>query len=317
MNEYTRRAFSISLAAALAAPVAFALTGCGSSGATSGSSAASGSASDGSTGSSTSAASSASDAPVTTADFNLVEAGKLTIGSDLAYPPMEYLDGDTPKGFGVAMMQEICRRIGLTCNFLAPQNFDTLVTQVAGGTKMDVAMSSITITDERAEQIDFTDPYFDSNQAIVVLKDADLSDRDELDGQPVGAQSGSTGEDWIRENLKSSTYVPYNTPAEALAALRTGKIVAAIYDEPVAQNNVAGEYDDCRILDVIATGEQYGIAVNKDNKALTSAINEALEAMQADGTMDDLKATWIEGGQASSAASSAADAGAAASSAGE
>jgi ABC-type amino acid transport substrate-binding protein len=291
--EYSRRSFVAALGCALvAAPVVLSATGCSSNDTSSQTS---------SSASSQSTKSSASASSESDAEFKLVEAGKLTIGSDLAYPPMEYMDGDTPTGFGVAMMEEICDRIGLECNFLSPQNFDTLITQVAAGTTMDVAMSSITITDEREEEVDFSDPYYDSNQAIVVLKDSGITSRDELNGQPVAAQSGTTGEDWIRENLKDSEFTAYNTPAEALAALRTGAVVAVVYDEPVAQNNVSGEYDDCEILDVIATGEQYGIAINKDNDALREAINAALADMEDDGTMDELKETWIGSGSSSSA----------------
>ncbi len=305
---YSRRTFVTVLGCSLAAaPVVLALAGCSSNGSSSGD----GTASTSSSSSKSASAASSSDS------FKLVSTGKLTIGSDLAYPPMEYMDGNEPAGFGVAMMQEVCDRIGLECDFLSPQNFDTLITQVAAGTTMDCAVSSITITDSRLEEVDFSDPYYDSNQAIVVLKDSGIASRDELDGQPVAAQSGSTGEDWVRENLKDSEVTVFTTPAEALASLRTGAVVAVVYDEPVAENNVAGEYDDCEILDVIATGEQYGIAINKDNDALREAIDSALADMKSDGTLDELKKVWIEGsgkaassasdGKSSSASSSATD----------
>ena len=113
-----------------------------------------------------------------TGSYKLVESGKLTVGSDLDYKPMEYLDGDKPAGFGVDMTQEICSRLGLEMNFLSPQNFDSLITQVNGGTSMDVAVSSITINDEREELVDFSTPYYDSNLAIVTLADSDVALRE-------------------------------------------------------------------------------------------------------------------------------------------
>ena len=76
-------------------------------------------------------------------EYKLIEQGKIIVGSDLDYKPMEYRDGDTATGFGVAMMYEIADRLGLECEFLPPQNFDTLITQVASATKMDIAVSSI------------------------------------------------------------------------------------------------------------------------------------------------------------------------------
>ena len=284
-NKFTK-ALALAAAGCLLAFGCVALAGCGGGGASSSSSSAG----------TESASSAASQSSATAADFKLVEEGKLTIGSDLDFPPMEYLDGDEPAGFGIAMIKEICDRIGLKANILPPQNFDTLVTQVAGGSSLDVAVSSMTITDERKDLIDFSTPYYDSNLAMVVSKDSNYEEKEDLYGKTVGVQSGSSGEDWAKENLKDTKVKPYNGPSDALAALRTDDVQAVIYDLPVAQNHVNGEYkDDARILEEIPTGEQYGIAVNKDNAALTAAIDQALADMEADGTMDALKDKWIEG----------------------
>lgn len=225
--------------------------------------------------------------------YKLVESGKLTVGSDLDYKPMEYLDGDKPAGFGVDMTQEICNRLGLEMNFLSPQNFDSLITQVNGGTSMDVAVSSITINDEREELVDFSTPYYDSNLAIVTLASSDIASASGLSGKPVGAQSGSTGEEWAKENLGDSSYTPYAGPTDALTALRAGKIQAVVLDAPVASDYVKEDAGTYKLVDEIATGEQYGIAINKDNPELKKAIDSALADMQADGTLDKLKNKWL------------------------
>lgn len=225
--------------------------------------------------------------------YKLVESGKLTVGSDLDYKPMEYLDGDKPAGFGVDMTQEICNRLGLEMNFLSPQNFDSLITQVNGGTSMDVAVSSITINDEREELVDFSTPYYDSNLAIVTLASSDIASASDLSGKPVGAQSGSTGEEWAKENLGDSSYTPYTGPTDALTALRAGKIQAVVLDAPVASDYVKEDAGTYKLVDEIATGEQYGIAINKDNPELKKAIDSALADMQADGTLDKLKNKWL------------------------
>lgn len=225
--------------------------------------------------------------------YKLVESGKLTVGSDLDYKPMEYLDGDKPAGFGVDMTQEICNRLGLEMSFLSPQNFDSLITQVNGGTSMDVAVSSITINDEREELVDFSTPYYDSNLAIVTLATSDIASASDLSGKPVGAQSGSTGEEWAKENLGDSSYTPYTGPTDALTALRAGKIQAVVLDAPVASDYVKGDAGTYKLVDEIATGEQYGIAINKDNPELKKAIDSALADMQADGTLDKLKNKWL------------------------
>ena len=241
---------------------------------------------------SSSAASDTGDAAAT--EYKLIEPGKIIVGSDLDYKPMEYRDGDTATGFGVAMMTEIADRLGLECEFLPPQNFDTLITQVASATKMDIAVSSITITDERAETVAFSNPYYDSNLAVVVAKDSDLASIDDLSDAVIGVQQGTSGEDWVKENAPDATLQPFTGITEVMAALRTGKVTAAVYDQPVAENLVATEFkDDAKVLEIIATGEQYGIAINKDNTKLVEDINATLAEMEKDGTIDKLKEQYI------------------------
>ena len=266
MKAISRRGF-IGAGATAAAVAAFGLAGCGGSG-DSGSSNAQGE----------------SDA----SEFKLVEEGKLTIGTDFDYPPFTMLEDGEPAGFEYAMMTEVCSRIGLEISYLSPQNFDTLITQVAAGTTMDVAVSGITINDERLESVDFTDSYYDSNLAIVTMAETEITSKDLLADYTIGAQSGTSGEDWILENVGDEDYVPFTAITEALLALRTDKVQALVYDAPVAEAHIKGEYSDMAILETIATGEQYGIAVNKENTALTEAINGALSDMMADGTMDKL-----------------------------
>ena len=222
----------------------------------------------GSSQSSSSSSSSAADG-----EYKLVTPGTLTVATSPDYAPMEYQENGEIKGYDIALIKEIAKHLGLNAD-IQNQAFDSLVTQVAGGKTFDCAISSITISDERAEQVAFTS-------------------RDALNGQPIGAQSGSSGEDWAKENLKDSAYTPFQETPDMLAALRTGKIKAVIYDEPAAAYNIAHEYDDCTILEVIPTGEQYGIIVNTDNVALAEAINNALAEMQADGTIAKLQEEWF------------------------
>lgn len=239
-----------------------------------------------------SSSNSGSDSATSQQNYKLVNEGKLTVGTSPDFKPMEYLDDNgNITGFEYGVMQEVANRLGLELNFLPPQSFDSLVTQVAAGTSMDCAASAITITDEREEQVDFTDPIYDSNLAIVVKADSDITDPSQITS--VAAQQGSSGEEWINENLKNAKYTSFQEVPDSLAALRSGQVQAVVYDEPVARNHVSGEYNDCKILQVIPTGEQYGIAVNKDNPNLTAAINQALSDMESDGTMDQLKQQYI------------------------
>ena len=264
-NNLTRRNFitgsaAIALMAGLAA--------CGSS----------------STSTSTTSDSSASSS-TSTASYTLVTTGTLTCIAELGFAPFEYMDETTgeAKGFDIDVATAVAEKMGLTCTFLPNQKFDTLVPTIKQGGKADIAISGITITDERAQEIDFTDPYVDSNQSLVVLgTSSDTSTTLNVAGKKIACQSGTTGNDWIKENMPLATCVPLDDVAAAMAGVETG-----LYD------GFAQSFTDLKVAEEIPTGEQYGIAVSKDNPGLTEAINDALAKMKSDGTMDSIETTWF------------------------
>jgi polar amino acid transport system substrate-binding protein len=135
------------------------------------------------------------------ADLDLITPGVLTIGSDCDYPPFISMEGETPVGFEYELMQAVGAKMGLEIVYLSPQNFNSIIASVAAATKMDVGVSSFTINDERLELVDFCIPYCDSNQAVVALKTKGYTSAEDLRGLKVAAQSGTTGSDWVRENL--------------------------------------------------------------------------------------------------------------------
>lgn len=227
-------------------------------------------------------------APTEETGYQLVKEGKLTIGSDCDYPPFISMDGEQPQGFEYDLLLAMCEKMGLELNFLAPQKFDTLIPSIVAGGKMDLAVSSITITDSRKEEVDFCDPYFDSNQSVTVMKDAGYANSAELDGKQVAAQSGTTGEAWVKENLTGATLVPFDDQSSAFAALQAGKVEAVVIDLPVAVDMINNAYPDCVLLEEVPTGEQYGIAVSKDNPALKEAVNAALKELRDEGVYDEI-----------------------------
>lgn len=238
--------------------------------------------------SSSSTNSSWTDADGNTYEFDLVTPGKLTVGSDCDYPPFIQLDGSEVKGFEADLMKGLCKEMGITCNYLEPQKFDTLITAVSSNSKMDVAVSSFTITDERKEEIDFTDSYFDSNQGVVVLGSSSYKSYKDLAGTTVGAQSGTTGESWAKENISSVTVTALDSATDCFNALAAGKVQAVILDLPTAEALVSGSFSQCKVIGEIPTGEQYGIVVSKDNPGLTDALDEALAEYKASGDYQKL-----------------------------
>ncbi|MBM6775014.1 ABC transporter substrate-binding protein [Olsenella profusa] len=230
------------------------------------------------------------------AAYTLVEDGKLIVASDLANPPLDYVEeGSTEAmGFEVDLMGAVCDKLGLTCEYLPAMKFDSIIPLIQQGGRADVGVSNFTITDERREQIDFTDPYLDSNLGIVTRSDAQATSEDALnaEGMRIAVQSGSTGAAWAEEHLPNAEVVSLDDPVLSVTGVSAGQYDAAVADLPVMQY-LANSYDNCQVAVEIPTGEQYGIVVSKDNPGLTEAINEALSELEQDGTISDLEVKWF------------------------
>ena len=228
--------------------------------------------------------------------MTLIEDGKLTVVAELGFAPFEYMDEKTgePVGFDVDFINAVAEKMGLTASYLPNQKFDTLVPIIKQGGKADVSIAAITITDERMESVDFSEPYLDSNQAIVVAKGSSETEETLNDAsKQVVCQGGTTGDEWIGENLPDAVRVPVDDVTAALTGVQTGLYQAMVVDLPVASYMLSQSFSDLEIVKEIPTGEQYGIAVSKDNPELTQAVNKALEDMKSDGTMKEIETKWF------------------------
>lgn len=234
---------------------------------------------------------------VAAADYTLVQPGKLVVGSDTTFPPMESMNGTVAEGFDVDLMGAIAQKLGLQMDFKT-EIFDTLIPTLKAGGKFDIIASSMTITDERKKEIDFSDPYIDSNQSIAVMKSTNIKDRAGLAGKKIGVQSGTTGEAWAKENLTDSTLVPFDTTTKAFSSLQAGNVAAVVNDLPVSAYIVKSDSAQAMaIIEEIPTGEQYGFAVAKSNPGLLAAVNKALADLKADGSYQQIYDTWFATGQ--------------------
>ena len=228
--------------------------------------------------------------------MTLIEDGKLTVVAELGFAPFEYMDEKTgePVGFDVDVINAVAEKMGLTASYLPNQKFDTLVPVIKQGGKADVSIAAVTITDERMESVDFSEPYLDSNQAIVVAKGSSETEETLNDAsKQVVCQGGTTGDEWIGENLPDAVRVPVDDVTAALTGVQTGLYQAMVVDLPVASYMLSQSFSDLEIVKEIPTGEQYGIAVSKDNPELTQAVNKALEDMKSDGTMKEIETKWF------------------------
>lgn len=229
------------------------------------------------------------------ASYTLVKEGVLTNVAELGFSPFEYIDEDgNTVGFDVDLSNAIAEKMGLTCEWLPNQAFDTLVPTIKQGGKADISIAGVTITDDRLEDVDFSDPYLNSNQGLIVAASSDYATEDlDAEGIQIACQTGTTGDAWIQENLPNATRVPLADVTAGMMGVSTGSYQAMVIDLPVAQNMLAQSFSDLTILEEIPTGEQYGIAVSYDNPGLKDAINDALAQIEEDGTMDELKQKWF------------------------
>ena len=235
-----------------------------------------------------------------TPEFTLVKEGTLIVASDLDFPPLDSFENGEPQGFDVELSQEIAKRLGLECEYLPPQDFDSIIPMIKQGGKADIGNSAFSITDERKQEIDFTNPYLDSNLGIAVKRDLGIVGGEDavikiLNGSDitVAVQAGTTGEAWARENLPEANIVPLASVTVCMTGVSTGQYHAFCADLPVIGYQCEVSFTDCVVCLEIPTGEQYGIVVSKDNPGLTAAINIALENMESDGTLGELKKKWF------------------------
>jgi polar amino acid transport system substrate-binding protein len=219
---------------------------------------------------------------------------KLTVGSDVPYPPFEEF-GKTKtefKGFDIELMEAIATKVGREVEF-KDTSFDTIFRDLAQG-KFDAVASATTITDEREETVDFTNPYYlPSAQSIVVKKgDTGLKTAKDLEGLIVGVQQGTTGEEYVEEEIDTKELRTYPQGPDTIPALKAGTIDAVVIDRPVAENIIAAD-SDLEISGGIETEEQYGFVVQQGDEELLDELNEGLKEVIDSGEYKTIYTKWF------------------------
>jgi polar amino acid transport system substrate-binding protein len=223
----------------------------------------------------------------------------LTACSDGDFPPMEMEDPDNPgqyTGFGIELAREVTSRAGFEME-VEIQEFEGILLNIAAG-DCDMGVSSFTITEERAEQVLFTDPYFDDEQSLLVrAEDADeFGTLDSLDGRTIGVQLGTTGEAYAEDNAPEGAEIRSFTDVSPIfLALESGEVDAIVQDLVANGNRQVETDDEMVVTETYPTGEFYGFPVALDNDELATAINEALAEVREDGTYDELFAEFLGG----------------------
>ena len=281
MKKITRRSF---MAAAGLTVAALALTACGGSSSTASSATASSVAS--------SAAASSEAASAAATELTTVEAGKLTMATNAAFPPYEMTtDAGEFEGIDIETAQAIADKLGLELQ-IDDMDFDAALLSVQQG-KADIVMAGVTVTDERKAVMDFSDSYATGIQSIIVPNDSDIASPDDLAGKKIGTQRGTTGYIYCSDDFGDDAVVAYDNGLTAVQALNNGQVDAVVIDNEPAKAYVESN-PGLKILDTSYAEEDYAIGMNKRNTALLEAVNAALEELKADGTLQAIVDKYIK-----------------------
>ena len=279
MKKITRRSF---MAAAGLTVAALALTACG------GSSSAASSAAASSVASSAAASSEAASAAAT--EMTTVEAGKLTMATNAAFPPYEMTtDAGEFEGIDIETAQAIADKLGLELQ-IDDMDFDAALLSVQQG-KADIVMAGVTVTDERKAVMDFSDNYATGIQSIIVPEGSDIASPDDLAGKKIGTQRGTTGYIYCSDDFGDENVVAYDDGLTAIQALNNGQVDAVVIDNAPAKEFVAAN-PGLVILDTSYAEEDYAIGMAKGS-SLEDAVNAVLEELKADGTLQSIVDKYI------------------------
>ncbi|HRD20316.1 MAG TPA: basic amino acid ABC transporter substrate-binding protein [Fervidobacterium sp.] len=221
------------------------------------------------------------------------QRGKLIIGTEPTFPPFEFVDEKNQVvGFDIDIANELAKRLGVKVEVVSLP-FDSLIPALQQG-KIDMVIAGMTITEDRAKVVDFSKPYFEANQAIVVRKESKFEPKklEDLIGKKIAVQLGTTG-DLISSEIKGIEVVRFQRFTDAFLELQNGRVDAVVLDEAPAKAYVK-KFPKFVISSIVDTGETYGIAVRKGNKELLNFVNQTLDIMKSTGTYNKIISTWFE-----------------------
>ena len=220
-------------------------------------------------------------------------AADLTVGANIGNVPWEFQDeGGNIVGFEIDLASEVASRLGKSIAF---ENipFNGLFSAVQSG-RIDMAVSSITITEKRLESVSFAQPYYDSDQSLTVQEGSGLKSVEDMKGKVIGVDTGSTGDIWATENTETygfSEIRRYEGLSPAMLDLAAGRIDGYISDIP-ALLYYTKDKPNLSVVARITTGEQYSMMFNKD-APLASEVNAVLTTLKEEGFIAGLHEKWF------------------------
>jgi len=218
-----------------------------------------------------------------------VMAQRYVVGTNASFPPFEYVEDGEIVGFDIDLVKEIAELQGFEVEF-RDISFDSLIPGLASGS-LDIVAAGMTITKARKEVVAFSDPYYSANQSVLVHQDSEEDLTVLFGDNDIGVQTGTTGDTWVREKLMERDILTgdirnYDSYVFVIRDLANENIDAAVLDKPVAETY--SKNNPVKVVAELITGEEYGIAVSKNNSELQKEINAGLTKVIENGTMDEL-----------------------------
>ncbi len=219
----------------------------------------------------------------------------VVVGTSAGFPPFEIVEEGELVGFDIDLMEAIADVQGFELEW-KDVAFSALIPSLKSG-KIDCVAAAMTIKPKREEVVDFSDPYWSADQGVIVGEDSELNIVNALTEKKVGAQTGTTGADWVKTQLVEKGLIAkndlrhYDTYVMAVRDLVNGNIGSVVVDTPVARTFT--ERQPVKMIATLITGEKYGLAVKKGNAELLEKLNEGLKKIRQTGRYGDIVAKWF------------------------
>ena len=229
-----------------------------------------------------------------TATYTTVTEGKLTMATNAFFPPYEFYEGETIVGIDAEIAEAIAKKLGLEL-VIDNMEFNSIITAVTTGAA-DFGLAGMTVTEERLKEVDFSISYASGVQSIIVKEGSPITTVDDLYTEgaayKVGVQLGTTGDIYASDDFGAERVTQYNNGNEAVLALQKGDVDCVIIDNEPAKSFVAAN-EGLKVLDTAYAEEDYAACFAQDNDALCAAVNDAIEALITDGTIDAIIEKYI------------------------
>ena len=218
------------------------------------------------------------------------EKETLVMATNATFPPYEYYDGDEIVGIDADIAKAIADKLGMELR-IDDMEFNSIITAVNSG-QADIGMAGMTITEDRKQSVDFSDSYATGVQVVIVTQDSPIQTVDDLAGKKIGVQLTTTGDIYATEEFGKDYVVQFNKGADAVLALKNGQVDAVIIDNQPAKAFVE-QNEGLKILETEFKNEEYCIAFKKGNDELREKVNNALNELIADGTVQKIIDEYI------------------------